>query len=162
MIKLCCVVLCFRAETTNCDNHFCILFQGCCSINSEVFLSLPCVLGANGVIEMVELDEDSLVQEKLQSSAGSIHDLQQQLKMWAGNSLATASARSGQRSAMQKCFLGTQRFTHKTRRCFPFLPKSAISIRVKLFNAALQTHFLFERCTFDSQNEQGNVQECFT
>lgn len=30
---------------------------------------------------MVKLEEDPLVQEKLQSSAGSIHDLQQQLKL---------------------------------------------------------------------------------
>ncbi|NXG69706.1 UEVLD enzyme, partial [Baryphthengus martii] len=57
------------------------LAKGCCSINSEVFLSLPCILGASGVIEMVKLEEDSLVQEKLQSSAASIHDLQQQLKL---------------------------------------------------------------------------------
>nr|XP_009922018.1 PREDICTED: ubiquitin-conjugating enzyme E2 variant 3 isoform X2 [Haliaeetus albicilla] len=58
-----------------------ILAKGCCNINSEVFLSLPCILGTNGVIEMVKLEEDPLVQEKLQSSAGSIHDLQQQLKL---------------------------------------------------------------------------------
>ncbi|XP_030339288.1 ubiquitin-conjugating enzyme E2 variant 3 isoform X2 [Strigops habroptila] len=57
------------------------LAKGCCDINSEVFLSLPCVLGTNGVIEMVKLEEDPLVQEKLQSSAGSIHDLQQQLQL---------------------------------------------------------------------------------
>ncbi|NXG57055.1 UEVLD enzyme, partial [Hemiprocne comata] len=57
------------------------LAKGCCNINSEVFLSLPCVLGTSGVIEMVKLEEDPLVQEKLQSSAGSIHDLQQQLKL---------------------------------------------------------------------------------
>ncbi|XP_008938490.1 PREDICTED: ubiquitin-conjugating enzyme E2 variant 3-like, partial [Merops nubicus] len=57
------------------------LAKGCCSINSEVFLSLPCVLGAGGVVEMVKLEEDPLVQEKLQSSAGSIQDLQQQLKL---------------------------------------------------------------------------------
>lgn len=58
-----------------------MLFQGCCNINSEVFLSLPCILGTSGVIEMVKLEEDPSVQEKLQSSAGSIHDLQQQLKL---------------------------------------------------------------------------------
>ncbi|XP_014731784.1 PREDICTED: ubiquitin-conjugating enzyme E2 variant 3 isoform X2 [Sturnus vulgaris] len=57
------------------------LAKGCCSINSEVFLSLPCILGSSGVVEMVRLEEDPLVQEKLQSSAGSIHDLQQQLKL---------------------------------------------------------------------------------
>ncbi|XP_009081766.1 PREDICTED: ubiquitin-conjugating enzyme E2 variant 3 [Acanthisitta chloris] len=57
------------------------LAKGCCSINSEVFLSLPCVLGTNGVMEVVKLEEDPLVQEKLQSSAGSIHDLQQQLRL---------------------------------------------------------------------------------
>uniref|UniRef100_A0A8B9IWE9 UEV and lactate/malate dehyrogenase domains n=1 Tax=Amazona collaria TaxID=241587 RepID=A0A8B9IWE9_9PSIT len=57
------------------------LAKGCCNINSEVFLSLPCVLGTNGMIEMVKLEEDPLVQEKLQSTAGSINDLQQQLKL---------------------------------------------------------------------------------
>ncbi|XP_035395269.1 ubiquitin-conjugating enzyme E2 variant 3 isoform X2 [Cygnus atratus] len=57
------------------------LAKGCCNINSEVFLSLPCILGTSGVIEMVKLEEDPSVQEKLQSSAGSIHDLQQQLKL---------------------------------------------------------------------------------
>ncbi|XP_040414902.1 ubiquitin-conjugating enzyme E2 variant 3 isoform X2 [Cygnus olor] len=57
------------------------LAKGCCNINSEVFLSLPCILGISGVIEMVKLEEDPSVQEKLQSSAGSIHDLQQQLKL---------------------------------------------------------------------------------
>ncbi|NWR90176.1 UEVLD enzyme, partial [Furnarius figulus] len=57
------------------------LAKGCCNINSEVFLSLPCILGTSGVIEMVKLEEDPLVQEKLQSSAASIHDLQQQLKL---------------------------------------------------------------------------------
>ncbi|NWV17289.1 UEVLD enzyme, partial [Origma solitaria] len=57
------------------------LAKGCCNINSEVFLSLPCILGISGVIEMVRLEEDPRVQEKLQSSAGSIHDLQQQLKL---------------------------------------------------------------------------------
>ncbi|NWI54647.1 UEVLD enzyme, partial [Calyptomena viridis] len=57
------------------------LAKGCCNINSEVFLSLPCILGTGGVIEMVKLEEDPVVQEKLQSSAGSIHDLQQQLKL---------------------------------------------------------------------------------
>ncbi|NXU83363.1 UEVLD enzyme, partial [Xiphorhynchus elegans] len=57
------------------------LAKGCCNINSEVFLSLPCILGTSGVIEMVKLEEDPLVEEKLQSSAASIHDLQQQLKL---------------------------------------------------------------------------------
>ncbi|NXP21902.1 UEVLD enzyme, partial [Scytalopus superciliaris] len=57
------------------------LTKGCCNINSEVFLSLPCILGTSGVVEMVKLEEDPLVQEKLQSSAASIHDLQQQLKL---------------------------------------------------------------------------------
>lgn len=80
IIKSFCVV---AAEISNCvcDSVLCVLFQGCCNINSEVFLSLPCVLGTSGVIEMVSLEEDPLVQEKLQSSAGSIHDLQQQLKL---------------------------------------------------------------------------------
>uniref|UniRef100_A0A8C9EK22 Uncharacterized protein n=1 Tax=Pavo cristatus TaxID=9049 RepID=A0A8C9EK22_PAVCR len=41
------------------------MFQGFCSINSEVFLSFPCVLGTSGVVETVTLEEDPLVQEKL-------------------------------------------------------------------------------------------------
>ncbi|NWX89287.1 UEVLD enzyme, partial [Nothoprocta pentlandii] len=57
------------------------LAKGCCNINSEVFLSLPCILGTHGVIEMMKLEEDPLVLEKLQSSAASIHDLLQQLKL---------------------------------------------------------------------------------
>lgn len=57
------------------------LAKGFCNINSEVFLSLPCILGTSGVVETLTLEEDPAVQEKLQSSAGSIHDLQQQLKL---------------------------------------------------------------------------------
>ena len=63
------------------DNVLCVLFQGFCNINSEVFLSLPCILGTSGVVETLTLEEYPAVQEKLQSSAGSIHDLQQQLKL---------------------------------------------------------------------------------
>jgi len=69
------------AEVRTCVTVLCVLLQGCCNINSEVFLSLPCILGSDGVIEVLKLEEDPLVQEKLQSSAGSIHDLQQQLKL---------------------------------------------------------------------------------
>ncbi|KGL82812.1 Ubiquitin-conjugating enzyme E2 variant 3 [Tinamus guttatus] len=57
------------------------LAKGCYNINSEVFLSLPCILGTDGVIEMMKLEEDPVMLEKLQSSAASIHDLQQQLKL---------------------------------------------------------------------------------
>uniref|UniRef100_A0A8D2JI56 UEV domain-containing protein n=1 Tax=Varanus komodoensis TaxID=61221 RepID=A0A8D2JI56_VARKO len=57
------------------------MVKGCYNINCEVFLSMPCVLGINGVTEMIKtLDEDSMAR-KLQSSATSIHDLQQQLKL---------------------------------------------------------------------------------
>lgn len=57
-------------------------FQGYYDINSEVFLSLPCVLGAGGVSEVIKtaVKEDT-VTEKLRSSALSIHGLQQQLKL---------------------------------------------------------------------------------
>lgn len=86
IIKSFCVIAHFcvgAAEISNCvcDSVLCALFQGCCNINSEVFLSLPGILGTSGVIEMVRLEEDPLVQEKLQSSAGSTDDLQQQLKL---------------------------------------------------------------------------------
>uniref|UniRef100_A0A8C3SS27 UEV domain-containing protein n=1 Tax=Chelydra serpentina TaxID=8475 RepID=A0A8C3SS27_CHESE len=58
------------------------LAKGCCNINSEVFLSMPCILGTNGVTEIIKpLKEDKLVAKKLQNSAASIHDLQQQLKL---------------------------------------------------------------------------------
>uniref|UniRef100_A0A452J4Y8 UEV domain-containing protein n=2 Tax=Gopherus agassizii TaxID=38772 RepID=A0A452J4Y8_9SAUR len=58
------------------------LAKGCCNINSEVFLSMPCILGTNGVTEIIKpLKEDKVVAKKLQSSAASIHDLQQQLKL---------------------------------------------------------------------------------
>uniref|UniRef100_A0A2K5JZZ1 UEV domain-containing protein n=1 Tax=Colobus angolensis palliatus TaxID=336983 RepID=A0A2K5JZZ1_COLAP len=58
------------------------LAKGYYDINSEVFLSLPCILGISGVSEVIKttLKEDT-VSEKLQSSASSIHGLQQQLKL---------------------------------------------------------------------------------
>ncbi|XP_063145444.1 ubiquitin-conjugating enzyme E2 variant 3 [Candoia aspera] len=57
------------------------IVKGCYNINCEVFLSMPCVLGINGVIEIIKpVDEDHVV-EKLQTSAASINDLQQQLKL---------------------------------------------------------------------------------
>ncbi|XP_072841792.2 ubiquitin-conjugating enzyme E2 variant 3 isoform X1 [Pogona vitticeps] len=57
------------------------MVKGHYNINCEVFLSMPCVLGINGVTEMISLSAESAVTEKLQSSAASIHDLQQQLKL---------------------------------------------------------------------------------
>lgn len=58
------------------------LAKGYYDINSEVFLSLPCILGTSGVFEIIKstVQEDG-VTEKLQSSASSLHDLQQQLKL---------------------------------------------------------------------------------
>ncbi|XP_062052379.1 ubiquitin-conjugating enzyme E2 variant 3 isoform X1 [Lepus europaeus] len=58
-----------------------ILAKGYYNINNDVFLSLPCTLGTNGVSEVIKttMTED-MVTEKLRSSASSIHDLQQQLK----------------------------------------------------------------------------------
>ncbi|XP_033264996.1 ubiquitin-conjugating enzyme E2 variant 3 isoform X4 [Orcinus orca] len=59
-----------------------VLAKGYYDINSEVFLSLPCILGTSGVSEVIgtTVKEDT-VTEKLQSSASSIHSLQQQLKL---------------------------------------------------------------------------------
>uniref|UniRef100_A0A2K6F9E9 UEV and lactate/malate dehyrogenase domains n=1 Tax=Propithecus coquereli TaxID=379532 RepID=A0A2K6F9E9_PROCO len=59
-----------------------ILAKGYYDINNEVFLSLPCILGTNGVSEVIKttVKEDTLT-EKLQNSASSIHGLQQQLKL---------------------------------------------------------------------------------
>lgn len=57
-------------------------FQGYYDINNEVFLSLPCILGSSGVSEVIQstVREDTAT-EKLQSSASTIHGLQQQLKL---------------------------------------------------------------------------------
>ncbi|XP_039092716.1 ubiquitin-conjugating enzyme E2 variant 3 isoform X4 [Hyaena hyaena] len=59
-----------------------ILAKGYYDINSEVFLSLPCILGSSGVSEVIQstVREDTAT-EKLQSSASTIHGLQQQLKL---------------------------------------------------------------------------------
>ncbi|XP_013930832.1 PREDICTED: ubiquitin-conjugating enzyme E2 variant 3 [Thamnophis sirtalis] len=57
------------------------MVKGCYNINSEVFLSMPCVLGISGVIEMMKPVEEDNVVEKLQTSATSVSDLQQQLKL---------------------------------------------------------------------------------
>lgn len=57
-------------------------FQGYYDINTEVFLSLPCILGTSGVCEVIKTRvKEDRVTEKLQSSASSIHGLQQQLKL---------------------------------------------------------------------------------
>ncbi|XP_070620599.1 ubiquitin-conjugating enzyme E2 variant 3 [Erythrolamprus reginae] len=55
--------------------------KGVYNINSEVFLSMPCVLGISGVIEIMKPVEEDTVIEKLQTSAASVNDLQQQLKL---------------------------------------------------------------------------------
>ncbi|XP_059565090.1 ubiquitin-conjugating enzyme E2 variant 3 isoform X2 [Myotis daubentonii] len=58
------------------------LAKGYYDINSEVFLSLPCILGTSGVSEVIKSTvQEDRVTEKLQSSASSLHDLQQQLKL---------------------------------------------------------------------------------
>ncbi|KAM6172615.1 ubiquitin-conjugating enzyme E2 variant 3 isoform 1-T1 [Erethizon dorsatum] len=58
------------------------LAKGYYDINSEVFLSLPCILGTSGVSEVIKTAvKEVTVTEKLQSSASSIHGLQQQLKL---------------------------------------------------------------------------------
>lgn len=43
---------------------------------------MPCVLGIGGVIEMMKTVEEDKVVEKLQTSAASVSDLQQKLKLW--------------------------------------------------------------------------------
>nr|XP_030720777.1 ubiquitin-conjugating enzyme E2 variant 3 isoform X4 [Globicephala melas] len=59
-----------------------VLAKGYYDINSEVFLSLPCILGTSGVSEVIRTTvKEDTVTEKLQSSASSIHSLQQQLKL---------------------------------------------------------------------------------
>ncbi|CAI5763298.1 ubiquitin-conjugating enzyme E2 variant 3 isoform X1 [Podarcis lilfordi] len=57
------------------------MLKGCYNINSEVFLSVPCVLGISGVTEVIKLLDKGTVAQELQSTAASIHDLQQQLKL---------------------------------------------------------------------------------
>uniref|UniRef100_F7G233 UEV and lactate/malate dehyrogenase domains n=1 Tax=Monodelphis domestica TaxID=13616 RepID=F7G233_MONDO len=59
-----------------------VLAKGYYNINSEVFLSLPCILGDKGVHEIIkDISKEDLVTEKLWSSASSIHSLQNQLKL---------------------------------------------------------------------------------
>ncbi|XP_045681620.1 ubiquitin-conjugating enzyme E2 variant 3 isoform X5 [Phyllostomus hastatus] len=59
-----------------------VLAKGYYDINSEVFLSLPCILGTSGVCEVIRsAGKEDGVTEKLQGSASSLHDLQQQLKL---------------------------------------------------------------------------------
>ncbi|XP_060118689.1 ubiquitin-conjugating enzyme E2 variant 3 [Heteronotia binoei] len=57
------------------------LVKGCYNISCEVFLSMPCVLGINGVTEVLKLPDEDTIAEKLQSSAASIYELQEQLKL---------------------------------------------------------------------------------
>ncbi|XP_036282634.1 ubiquitin-conjugating enzyme E2 variant 3 isoform X4 [Pipistrellus kuhlii] len=58
------------------------LAKGYYDINSEVFLSLPCILGTSGVSEVIRSTvQEDRVTEKLQGSASALHDLQQQLKL---------------------------------------------------------------------------------
>ncbi|XP_008588868.1 PREDICTED: ubiquitin-conjugating enzyme E2 variant 3 isoform X1 [Galeopterus variegatus] len=59
-----------------------VLAKGYYDINTEVFLSLPCILGNKGVSEVINTTvKEDTVTEKLRSSASSIHGLQQQLKL---------------------------------------------------------------------------------
>ncbi|XP_037695194.1 ubiquitin-conjugating enzyme E2 variant 3 isoform X3 [Choloepus didactylus] len=59
-----------------------VLAKGYYDINSEVFLSLPCILGSSGIFEVIKTTvKEDTVTEKLQSSASSIHSLQQHLKL---------------------------------------------------------------------------------
>ncbi|XP_029418742.1 ubiquitin-conjugating enzyme E2 variant 3 isoform X2 [Nannospalax galili] len=58
-----------------------VLAQGYYGIDNEVFLSLPCVLGASGISKVITSTTKDTVTEKLQSSASSIHSLQQRLKL---------------------------------------------------------------------------------
>ncbi|KAG8430104.1 hypothetical protein GDO86_018480 [Hymenochirus boettgeri] len=58
------------------------LSKGFFGVQEEVFLSIPCVLGSNGVIGTVQaLQEDKKVSETLQTSAERISSLQKQLKL---------------------------------------------------------------------------------
>ncbi|XP_075402100.1 ubiquitin-conjugating enzyme E2 variant 3 [Tenrec ecaudatus] len=59
-----------------------ILAKGYHDITSEVFLSLPCILGSNGVSEVMKTKvKEATVAAKLQSSASSIHSFQQQVQL---------------------------------------------------------------------------------
>ncbi|KAM8940184.1 ubiquitin-conjugating enzyme E2 variant 3 [Pelodytes ibericus] len=57
------------------------LAKGFLGVQEEVFLSVPCVLGAGGVIGMAQVLQDDQVTETLHKSATSIHSLQQQLNI---------------------------------------------------------------------------------
>lgn len=57
------------------------LAKGYYGLDNEVFLSLPCILGTSGVSEVLKTAAEDAVTEALQTSASSIHGLQQQLKL---------------------------------------------------------------------------------
>ncbi|XP_053304434.1 ubiquitin-conjugating enzyme E2 variant 3 isoform X2 [Spea bombifrons] len=57
------------------------LAKGIFSIENEVFLSIPCLLGASGVIGVAPMMQDDQASETVQKSATSVHNLQQQLKI---------------------------------------------------------------------------------
>ncbi|XP_055453624.1 ubiquitin-conjugating enzyme E2 variant 3 isoform X2 [Psammomys obesus] len=57
------------------------LAKGYYGLDNEVFLSLPCILGTGGVSEVIKATAEDTMMETLQTSASSIHSLQQQLKL---------------------------------------------------------------------------------
>ncbi|XP_042197526.1 ubiquitin-conjugating enzyme E2 variant 3 [Callorhinchus milii] len=59
----------------------CTLAQGYHGVGSEVYLSLPCLLGGFGVLEVTALELTQEEEEKLQNSATTLRNLLQQLTL---------------------------------------------------------------------------------
>lgn len=73
------------------------------------------------------------------------------------------SAHKIRRFARQKGLLGIYGFLYIKQKGFLLYFQKVLSqFWFKLFNNVLHSNFLFEKCTFGSQNEEGSAQECFT
>lgn len=64
-----------------CNDRFYFL-QGCRhGVDKDVFMSLPCILGGNGVVSMVRQQLNDEEKGKIQKSADKMYDIQRGLKL---------------------------------------------------------------------------------
>ncbi|XP_043826976.1 L-lactate dehydrogenase A chain-like isoform X1 [Dromiciops gliroides] len=58
----------------------CTMIKGLYGINEEVFLSVPCILGHNGITDIVKLNLNSEEEQHLKKSADTLWDIQKDLQ----------------------------------------------------------------------------------
>ncbi|XP_072475764.1 L-lactate dehydrogenase A chain-like [Notamacropus eugenii] len=58
----------------------CTMIKGLYGINEEVFLSVPCILGNNGITDIVKLNLNAEEEQHLKKSAETLWDVQKNLK----------------------------------------------------------------------------------